>query len=267
MSFEQVTALVAVALLLAALLAAIHIVEQAVQQRLARSLGWRAVLLTGWLGTPIHELSHAVTCWIFGHRIDDIQLFSPDPRTGRLGYVKHSFQSGHWWQELGTVAIATAPLFGGGAVLLALAGWFYPDSVREAWNAFTFDDRRSIVAQLQQLSIPLTTLLGGIFQWNNWGTVRLWVFLYLVLCVGCHWAPSRTDYQGAIRGAVVLGFMLFAAGILLWVFPSVGSLAVNWLIAVGTVLVAMAILALSLMVASAMVVWLGTALILPVRKG
>ena len=65
----------------------IHWFERITQQRLAERFGWRSVMFTGWLGTPIHELSHAAMCKLFGHRIDDIALFEPDRESGRLGYV------------------------------------------------------------------------------------------------------------------------------------------------------------------------------------
>ena len=34
-----------------------------------RSVGWKGILWTAWLGTPIHELSHVFFAWLFRHRI------------------------------------------------------------------------------------------------------------------------------------------------------------------------------------------------------
>ena len=44
----------------------IHFLERMIQKRLAERFGWSSVMWTGWLGTPIHELSHAAMCKIFG---------------------------------------------------------------------------------------------------------------------------------------------------------------------------------------------------------
>ncbi len=98
---------------------AVHWLEHFIQSRLATRFGWRSVLVTGWLGTPIHELSHAAMCLLFRHRIDEIQLFDPDVREGRLGYVRHSYRKGNWFEEAGNVLIGTAPLIGGSVVLMS----------------------------------------------------------------------------------------------------------------------------------------------------
>ena len=89
-----------------------HLIEAVVQRRLVERFGWKAALWTGWIGTPIHETSHAILCWVFGHQIDAIALFEPDSREGRLGYVRHSYQRGDWWQEAGNLFIGLAPLAG-----------------------------------------------------------------------------------------------------------------------------------------------------------
>jgi hypothetical protein len=39
----------------------------------------------------------------------------------------------------------------------------------------------------------------------NLRTVRFWTFIYLVLCVGSHMAPSGSDYRGASRGVLLFG--------------------------------------------------------------
>ena len=70
--------------LLALLTLLLHLVERRVSRRLSHRFGWRSVLVTGWLGVPLHELSHLAMCWVFRHRIVAYRLFDPDPRTGTL---------------------------------------------------------------------------------------------------------------------------------------------------------------------------------------
>src|SRR5688572_12226688 len=55
----------------------LHWLEWLVQSALVRRFGWQSVLVTGWLGTSVHELSHTVLCPLFGHRIRELALFKP----------------------------------------------------------------------------------------------------------------------------------------------------------------------------------------------
>ena len=98
----------------------IHWFEQIIQRRLSTRFGWNSVLWTGWLGTPIHESSHLLMCPVFRHRIDEVAFFEPDRKSGRLGYVRHSFHQGNWFEEMGNLFIGIAPLMGGSLVLLIL---------------------------------------------------------------------------------------------------------------------------------------------------
>ena len=61
----------------AALSVALHQVDRILTNRIFSRLGWKGLLATAWLGVPVHELSHAIACKIFGHRIEKLSLFSP----------------------------------------------------------------------------------------------------------------------------------------------------------------------------------------------
>lgn len=192
--------------------AIIHWFERITQTRMAERFGWHSILWTGWLGTPIHELSHAFMCRLFNHRIDEIVLFEPDRESGRLGYVKHSFQTGNWYQELGHFFIGIAPLIGGSGVLAVLLWMFYPDAARTAIESANSETTNGAVDQV--ISV-VSTLCMNILTVAHLGTIRFWVFIYLVLCVGSHMAPSASDYRGALRGVLLLGGLMIATVLIL----------------------------------------------------
>jgi hypothetical protein len=197
----------------------IHWFEYITQRRLAERFGWKSVLWTGWLGTPIHELSHALMCRVFQHRIDEIALFEPDRESGRLGYVKHSFRTGNWFQEMGNLFIGIAPLLGGSIVLAVLLWVFYDDAATSAIETARADHSGDSFAKMFAI---VSSLVGNILTISNLGTVRFWTFIYLVLCVGSHMAPSGSDYQGASRGVYLFGGIVLV-GVFLLAFVGIDS--------------------------------------------
>jgi hypothetical protein len=192
----------------------IHWFERITQRRMAERFGWRSVMWTGWLGTPIHELSHVVMCWLFRHRVDEMALFEPDRESGRLGYVKHSYRKNNLFEEIGNLFIGIAPLMGGTRALGILLWAFYPNA---AVTAIESAQNPEVGAGIFLQTWAVASNIGSeILSLDNLRTARFWIFIYLVLCVGSHMAPSWSDYRGATRGvllalALLLGVTLLTA--------------------------------------------------------
>lgn len=207
----------------------IHWFEYLTQRRMSERLGWKSVLWTGWLGTPVHEISHVFMCRVFGHRIDDVALFEPDRDSGRLGYVRHSFEAGNWFQEMGNLFIGIAPLMGGSAVLAILLWLFYPEAASNAAESARLNSADSSLLQVRDSVVAVVTNIVTI---SNVATVRFWTFIYLVLCVGSHMAPSRCDYQGASRGVIWVGGILLISVFLLACAGVNGQQMINGMIGI-----------------------------------
>lgn len=219
----------------------IHFLEDLTQRRLASRFGWKSVLWTGWLGTPVHELSHALMCVVFRHQIVDMALFKPDPVNRRLGYVVHSYERGNWYQEIGNFFIGVAPLLGGTTVLLGLLMLFYPETGQQ--SLFQTDPQLSFWTQV---SHAVSGLFSGLFQARNLFSVKLWLFLYLVICVGSHMGPSAEDYRAALWGGVLMALVLVAISLLVaLVVPDSSELMpaiLAFLVPVMTVLISVLLL-------------------------
>ena len=190
----------------------IHWLERITEGRLAERFGWKSVLWTGWLGTPIHELSHAFMCWVFRHKIKEIALFEPDQKSGRLGYVVHSFDKRNKFQRIGNFFIGIAPLIGGSIALALLLWMFYPDAARSAIELTGAEAEGDAIEK--SLGV-VSTIFGSVINFRNVVSVRFWAFIYLVLCVGTHMAPSPSDYEGAWNGVFIFGAVLIAGVFLL----------------------------------------------------
>ena len=47
-----------------------------------RSFGSKALMVTGFIGVPIHELSHAIFALLFGHKVNEIKLLQKPDEMG-----------------------------------------------------------------------------------------------------------------------------------------------------------------------------------------
>lgn len=160
---------------------------------------------TGFIGTPIHELSHALMCVIFGHKITEIKLFQIDSADGTLGYVKHSYNPRNVYQRIGNFFIGIAPVFVGFIILTALFYAFLPKSFDACIASIASVKLSSGISGLFGiLSDLLEILFDCFFQWQ-W-----WVFLALGSLIALHMTLSKADWEGAKSG-IGLFLIAFAA--------------------------------------------------------
>lgn len=243
--------------LLAGLGLLLFVVQRWTQTLLVRAIGWRGLVCwTGWLGTPVHEMSHVVVGFAFRVKIVEVRLFQPDPRTGVLGYVRYQVPRLHWSElhrVIGTFLMGIAPLFGGALVLLAAFRLLIPGAAAALEEA----ERCAgllVTAPPSEVWRGLVDLVrsvyGAVFA-GGAASPRPWLFLYVALAVGNHLAPSRADLEGGMPGLLVLGGLAIAANAVALLVrvhvPAVDPLlAVGWLARATGPLAVLLLLALTL---------------------
>ena len=210
-TFGQLAALFAGAVIFGLL---IHIVSQLTFKSLHKALGMKGVYLVAWLGTPIHELGHVLFCILFLHRIETIKLFEPDPVTGTLGYVTHTWNKRNPWQVLGNFFIGIGPVLLGCAALLGLFYFLIPDG-SEIWGSLVtiagqIDGSYSFTDYINVFGESAFSMINAIFSAENLRHWQFWVFLYLAICVSSNVRLSWDDLKLTLRGlgCIVLPFLL-----------------------------------------------------------
>jgi hypothetical protein len=169
--------------------------QQATHNNYRKTIGWKGILLTAWIGTPIHELGHIFFAKIFRHKIEQVNFFKPNKHTGELGHVDHSYNKRSIYQQIGNFFIGAAPMIFGSIVLIAL---FY----------FLVPNAKEILLPLTQANTPLSiesfvavkNIVLFLFSRAHLDSPAFWIFLYISFCISAHIAPSKQDRTGMWKG-------------------------------------------------------------------
>ncbi len=171
-------------------------------QRLGR---WWFLALT-WPGVVVHELSHLIACLLTLTRVQRVSFFSPHGDT--LGYVEHEATANPFKK----VFISIAPLFGITAMIWLVVRIFFPEYYQNTVvdNAVLSDIKScqkffSLTGAYFAGYWHLLSGLAGTLALTSWQT---YVFLYLMVALSTHAAPSKKDLEstfGGIAGLFVIG--------------------------------------------------------------
>jgi len=163
-------------------------------------LNYKLVRLLYFLGSFVHESSHAVLCLLTGAKIKEFKVFSRQPRVVHLEPKL---------PLLGMPLISLAPLFGGSAFLFLL-------------NRFWLKDYFIIskISEWQEAIFLPFDLLSQInlLEWQSW------VMIFIFLNVGAMIGPSLKDLKNFwpvlilfffINSPALLGFAYLVLGLIL----------------------------------------------------
>ena len=172
--------------------------------------------LTGYIGVPVHELSHALVCVLFGMRITKMAFYQPNSATGTLGFVEYRYSPYSMKHALGMALQGIAPLLAGAVIVGLLLANRGPAELPDSGVGH-------IVGWLA--GVVVGTALAAWAQAMT-GPVGLGAVL-LATIISMHAIPSLADIKSGLRGLIVL--VGFAAAVavaidLFWVYgPDVGK--------------------------------------------
>lgn len=202
---------------LLALCLAVSFLSRSIRKSMMNLLGRRVYLAAfGWIATSVHELSHALFCFPFGHKITAISLFSPDEKSGRLGYVQHSYNPPNPWHVLGNLFIAIAPALVCGLALAGLAAALFP-----AGAAFSPSGGEAV---WQMALLRLKELSRQVLIEQKALSWKPWVFGYALLALGSGAGLSAADLKESISGLFAFILVLFVGSLAATVLDLPGEL-------------------------------------------
>jgi len=175
-----------------------------------RTIGWKGILWTAWIGTPIHELSHAIMAKIFRHKLLSVRLFQPQKHSGKLGHVDHSYNTKSYYQRMGNFFIGAAPFIGGSLFLFLCLKFLLPEI-----NLFYL---QLDITSVAVFGLSFTETLIRIFSPLHLTSWYFWLFIYLTFSVSSHMAPSPADRASMWRGFFWIVLLLIIINIFLLLF-------------------------------------------------
>lgn len=175
-----------------------------------RSFGWKAIATTAIIGVPIHELSHAIICVFFRHKISKLVLLQKKDENGVLGYVNHAYNPNSIYQQTGNFFIGIAPIFGGISAIIALMYTIIP----KTYNQFISISMINVnITKINSVSLngilnSYIDLIKIIFSATNFSNPYFILFLFLAICISSHISLSSADIKGASKGLIVIFFIV-----------------------------------------------------------
>ena len=194
----------------------VGICERLLNLLMGRGFGRGIVMASSVIGTPVHELGHALMCLLFLHKIDDISLWRPFNNDGNLGYVTHRYNPKNLYHQLGNIFIGLGPVFSGLCVILLCLVLAFPQTIHG------YADTAAHLVQNGEGIMPLLSegfgmIPGIISEWQD-GAVPFWgriIALAVMLCVALHISLSPADIKGALGGLPIYLVMTLIATIII----------------------------------------------------
>lgn len=187
--------------------------------RLIGRRAWLIMDVTSIVGTPVHELGHAIMCLPFCHRITRIRLWKPHPKDGFYGYVEHTFVKKNPWARLGNLFIGLGPLFSGLGVVALTMHFCFP----APWQAYLAHTAELVYAgsfpagHLTKGFLTLFCDLPAAFRADPW---RSAVGLLLILAVCLHITLSWMDLKNSLSAIpLYLALLALFAAVTFFVIP------------------------------------------------
>ena len=210
-TLEQLLFLFVPFLLLALIM---HFAARASEQLSVALMGVKPyLLLFGWLGTAMHELGHALFALLFGHKITDMRLFSPNPKSGSLGYVSHTWNHKNLYHIVGNFFIGIGPIIMGCIVLYLLATLLFSISIPDMPLQLIKQGGTLSFDGIWRFITEIFTLIWQFFVRLFTGTHASWwkilIFLYLTFTIGSSVTLSPADIKTALRGFLVMLLLVF----------------------------------------------------------
>ena len=178
--------------------------------------GYRGIVVTGAIGTVIHEFSHMLMCVIFGHNIVEFSMFRPIKGSydGVMGYVNHSYNKKNLYQNIGNFFIGVAPIIFGIVFLILFMWVLLPqefNSVKSNFNRnmIYFENVRGFKDTINIYVSMIISLFEVLNPFKQTNIIRYLIYLFVMYSISTHMDLSKEDLKNSKTGSVLFFSLLF----------------------------------------------------------
>ena len=172
--------------------------------------GMNGLVITGLIGTVVHEFSHMLFCLIFRHEIVEFSLFRPYKSRfdGVMGYVNHRCDRSSPYQMVGNFFIGIAPIIVGTGCMILFMRILLPEEFKATYQ--TFNQNMAYMSNINSigdsLNIYINIVIAIIHNLNpfirhSWP--RYIVFIYIMYSITSHMDLSKEDIINSRAGLLV----------------------------------------------------------------
>lgn len=176
--------------------------------------GMNGLVITGLIGTVVHEFSHMLFCLIFRHEIVEFSLFRPYKSRfdGVMGYVNHSCDRSSPYQMVGNFFIGIAPIIVGTGCMILFMRILLPEEFKATYQ--TFNQNMAYMSNINSIGDSLNIYINIViaiihnlnpFIGHSWP--RYIVFIYIMYSITSHMDLSKEDIINSRAGLLV--FIIF----------------------------------------------------------
>lgn len=172
--------------------------------------GMNGLVITGLIGTVVHEFSHMLFCLIFRHEIVEFSLFRPYKSRfdGVMGYVNHSCDRSSPYQMVGNFFIGIAPIIVGTGCMILFMRILLPEEFKATYQ--TFNQNMAYISNINSIGDSLNIYINIViaiihnlnpFIGHSWP--RYIVFIYIMYSITSHMDLSKEDIINSRAGLLV----------------------------------------------------------------
>ncbi|MCR3761638.1 hypothetical protein [Clostridium felsineum] len=173
---------------------------------LKNSIGSKAVMIMGAVGSTFHQLMHVFMAVVYAHNIEDVKLIKEPDKNNTLGYVKCFKKNENFYQRLGDFFIGLTPFLFGIIVTFIVMKISIPNVfndfcvvVSKNANSLTLD-----FDTLNGIKNADEELLKVFFSVTNAYNIHFFAFLALAAYIVLSMSPDKGDIRGVLRGFCVI---------------------------------------------------------------